>query len=93
MFLYGFYCLENAICAAANHVGIEVKANHRSKAEVAEILKDKYNFPNISELIVKLNDARKAVAYGDIEHPDLDAEDVARDVEEYVYTVERFLES
>jgi hypothetical protein len=89
--LYGFYCLENAVCAAAIHVGINVKRNHPSKVEASRKLSENYNLPDVSDLLIELNDARKAAAYGDIDAPDLDAEDLATTIEEYVKTVEDFL--
>ncbi len=48
--------------------------------------------PDISDLLRKLNDARKAAAYGDIELPELDAEDTAAEIEEYVEAVAALLE-
>jgi hypothetical protein len=89
--LYGFYCLENAVCAAATHAGISFTRSHRGKVAVALTLTAQYGFPDISELLVNLNDARKASAYGDIDSPDLDAESVALAIEEYVGAVESFL--
>ncbi len=89
--LYGFYCLENAVCAAATHAEINFARSHRGKVAAAEKLTAQYGFPDISELLVNLNDARKASAYGDIDGPDLDAESVARAIEEYVEAVESFL--
>jgi hypothetical protein len=91
--LYGFYCLENAVCAAATHAGISFKRSHRGKVTVAEILATQYGFPDVAELLVDLNDARKASAYGDIDRPELDAEDVAEAIEKYVQAVEDFLAS
>ena len=48
--------------------------------------------PDISDLLRKLNDARKAAAYGDIELPELDAKDTAAEIEEYVEAVAALLE-
>jgi hypothetical protein len=45
------------------------------------------DLPDISDLLRKLNDARKAASYGDIELPKLDAEDTAAEIEEYVEAV------
>jgi hypothetical protein len=39
-------------------------------------------------LLRDLNDARKAVAYGDVTRPQLNAEDVASEIEDYVEAVE-----
>jgi hypothetical protein len=49
--------------------------------------------PDISNLLRDLNDARKATAYGDVDRPDLDAEDIASRIEEYVVTVEKIIEA
>lgn len=43
-----------------------------------------YGFYCITDLLRDLNDARKATAYGDVALPELDAEDIAVDIERYV---------
>lgn len=43
--------------------------------------------PDIGDLLRDLNDARKAAAYGDMDRPDLDAEDIASQIEGYVDVV------
>ena len=90
--LYGFYCLECAVSAAAMHAGIPLARTHPSKADAADVLAAKHGLPAVSDLLRDLNAARKAAAYGDVERPDLDPEDVAADIEKYVQAVERFLE-
>jgi hypothetical protein len=85
--LYGFYCLENAVEAAALHVGLEPTNVHSEKADIALVLHEEHGLPDVSDLLVDLNAARKAVAYGDVEAPELDAEDVATQIEEFVETV------
>ena len=47
--------------------------------------------PDVSGLLVELNDARKAEAYGDVERPELDPKQLARTLEQYVETVEALL--
>ena len=47
--------------------------------------------PDVSDLLRDLNEARKANAYGDIPEPSLDAEDVARRIEEFVEAVKAVL--
>ena len=64
---------------------------HWKKAEVARMLHEKHGLPNIEELLVDLNQARKGAADGDVELPDLDPEDVARRIEEYVEAVRHFV--
>jgi len=85
--LYGFYCLEAAVEAAATHVGLAVSKKHWEKADIAAELHKKHGLPEIEQLLRDLNDARKAAAYGDIEEPDLDAEETASEIEAYVNAV------
>src|SRR5947207_1340531 len=67
--LYGFYCLEAAVVAAAVHAGIVVQRTHPSKVTASETLRDHHGLPDISQLLVDLNVARKAAAYGDLDLP------------------------
>lgn len=87
--LYGFYCLEAAVMAAAKHFGMDVKRTHPSKSQAAQILHKEYGLPDIENLLLDLNSARKAMAYGDVPLPELDAEEVAIAIEEYVEKVAR----
>ena len=89
--IYGFYCLEASIVAAALHTGLEFKKTHVGKAEVARKLSRSHSLPDIADFLRVLNDARKAMAYGDVEFPNLDAEDVAIKIEEYVEAVSALL--
>ncbi|MGO9116307.1 MAG: hypothetical protein ACLQPD_01720 [Desulfomonilaceae bacterium] len=89
--LYGFYCLENAVCAAATHAGIHFSRSHPEKIKAADRLSAEHGFSPVSALLMDLNDARKAAAYGDIDSPELDAEDVVSHLEQYVKEVEAFL--
>lgn len=89
--LYGFYCLEVAVEAAAQHLGLRASKKHWEKVDIAFELHQKKGLPDITGLLRDLNDARKAVAYGDIEAPELDPEDVASEIEEYVEAVEKLL--
>jgi hypothetical protein len=91
--LYGFYCLENAVCSAATHAQIPFSRSHRGKVAAAELLARDYGLPDVEDLLLDLNDARKAAAYGDIVPPELDAEKVAGDIEKYVQRVEAFIAS
>ena len=90
--LYGFYCLEAAVEAAALNFGFSTSTKHWEKVDVALRLHKTKGLPDISDLLRKLNDARKAAAYGDIELPELDAEDTAAEIEEYVEAVAALLE-
>jgi hypothetical protein len=85
--LYGFYCLEAAVEAAARKVGLATSKKHWEKADVAGILHSKHGLPDVEQLLRDLNDARKAAAYGDVEGPDLDAEEIASQIETYVGAV------
>src|SRR4029079_6471946 len=90
--LYGFYCLENAVVAAAIHGGLTITKNHPAKAAAARELSAHHHLPDISDLLVQLNDARKAEAYGDIARPDLDPAELGRTLHAYVGAVEALLE-
>jgi hypothetical protein len=85
--LYGFYCLEAAIDAAAQHLGLRSSKKHWEKVDIASELHQKKGLPDVSGLLGDLNDARKAAAYGDIEAPELNPEYIAADIEEYVKAV------
>ena len=85
--LYGFYCLEAAVESAALYFGLPTSKKHWDKVDLAEDLHKKKGLPDISDLLRDLNDARKAAAYGDIERPDLDAEEIATEIEKYVAAV------
>ena len=85
--LYGFYCLEAAVEAAASCVGLKTSRKHWEKADAAGELHNKHGLPDIDQLLRDLNDARKSAAYGDVPAPNLNAEDVATEVELYVDAV------
>lgn len=91
--LYGFYCLEAAVMAAAAHLGIDVPSVHWAKADAARALHRDHGLPDIQGLLADLNQARKAAAYGDVARPDLDTEDTAREIEKYVEVVDRLLKT
>jgi hypothetical protein len=91
--LYGFYCLENAVSAAATHAKIAFARSHPGKAEAARKLASQHGLSEVEGLLRDLNDARKATAYGDVPAPKLDAENVAGELERYVDAVEAFLAS
>jgi hypothetical protein len=61
--------------------------------DIAEELHNKKGLPDISDLLSDLNDARKAAAYGDVDRPDLDAEDIALQIEQYVDAVAAIIET
>lgn len=85
--LYGFYCLEAAVEAAALHFKLKTTKKHWEKVDLSDDLHEQHGLPDISTLLSELNDARKAAAYGDIERPDLDSEEIATEIENYVDAV------
>jgi hypothetical protein len=82
--LYGFYCVEAAVEAAALHFGFRTSKKHWEKVDLAAELHKKHGLPDMSDLLRDLNEARKAAAYDDVERPELDAEDIAIQIEKYV---------
>jgi hypothetical protein len=90
--LYGFYCLEAAVEAAALLLKLRTSRKHWEKADIAETLHEKHGLPDVAQLLRDLNEARKSVAYGDTPVPDLDAEGVASEIEEYVEAVAKLVE-
>ena len=89
--IYGFYCLENGVMAAAAHAGMKVPPVHNAKADAAAKLASRYGLPDVSTLLYTLNAARKATSYGDIVLPKLDPEDLAREIENYIELVARMI--
>ncbi len=89
--LYGFYCLEAAVEAAALHVGLGSSNIHSEKADIAARLARKADLPDVSSLLIDLNNSRKAVAYGDVTPPELDPQNVAAEISEYVDAVASLL--
>ena len=92
LYLYGFYCLEAAVEAASLHLGIQISRSHWKKVEAAARLHNEFGLTSVEQLLVDLNMGRKAAAYGDVEEPDLDAEEIASRIEQYVDEVEALLE-
>jgi hypothetical protein len=89
--IYGFLCLEAAVMTAAHHLAWSVKPSHRDKAEAAERLTRDQGLPEIYDLLYALNAARKAASYGDLAFPELDAEHIAREIENYVNAVKQLV--
>ena len=86
--LYGFYALEAAVDAARIHCGIDATKSHASRAESAQRLSLAHGLEDVSDLLRDLNEARKSEVYGDIvTPPELDPEDVAVEIEEYIDSV------
>ena len=86
--MYAMYALENAVIAAADHLGIPWRRTHVSKVETAQALHRDHGLSDVSSLLQDLNELRKSEAYGEIHPPiSLDAEDVATEVELFVEAV------
>lgn len=90
--IYGVYCLEAAVMAAAAHFGRLVARTHWDKRDAAAEFAVAQGLPDVSELLAELNDARKAVAYGDMPLPRLDARQVAADVAAFVEAVQSLID-
>ena len=90
---YGLYALEAAVIAAAQRLAIPVKRTHVSKVEASRTLSKNHGLPDIGDLMQDLNEVRKSEAYGDVTTlQNLNAEDVASEVEIYIDAVERLPE-
>ena len=89
--LYGFYALEAAVDSAGLHFGISPGQGHRGRTILAKTLSER-GLDDVSDLLRDLNEARKSVAYGDIECPELDAEDVASRIEAYIESISALIE-
>ncbi|MCY4622630.1 MAG: hypothetical protein OXD34_12485 [bacterium] len=90
--LYGFYCLEACVVAAALHVGWQRPTGHPRKEDAAQRLSTTHGLPDVAGLLVKLNEMRKYEAYGDVVPPDeLVPEDTAQEIEEYVESIKALI--
>ena len=80
--------------AAALHVKHPTQRSHPAKLKAARDLTAAHGLPDVSGLLRDLNEARKSEAYGDVTFPPgLDAEAVAKAVEEYVNAVDQLLKT
>jgi len=85
---YGLYALEAAVVAAALHPKVGVERSHWSKVDAARELATNHGLPDVADLMRALNEVRKSEAYGDVSAPrNLDPEEVASSVDEYVDAV------
>ena len=91
---FGFYCLEACVVAAALHLNRERPRSHRQKVNESCYLATEHNLPEVEGLLIDLNNMRKHEAYGDTDAPDdLDPEEVANAIDEYVESVGRLIAS
>ena len=84
---YGLYALEAAVDAALLFHKKEVQTAHWRRVDAAKQLSSEHGLDDISELIRDLNEVRKSEAYGDVIAPELDAEEVASTIVEYIDSV------
>lgn len=89
--IYGFYCVEAAVMAAASFAGFSVDKTHPAKAAAARSLANRHGLPDVSTLLATLNAARKAAAYGDRPLPPLDPAQLLTEAEQYVESVANFI--
>lgn len=91
--VYGMYAVENAVVAAAESVGIEVRRTHWDKVSIAQELQQTHGLPDIADLLQELNELRKGFSYGEsVAEPTMAAEEVAAAVETYVEAAGVFVE-
>lgn len=92
--VYGFACLEALIHAAWVAIGRSTATDHKKKVQMSETLHHDYALTDISELMVKLNNGRKANIYGDedFDESEYEAEEVARRIEEFFNEVQAFVQ-
>ena len=88
---FGFHALENAVDAASIHVHISIERNHPARVSAALQPNKVHNLEDVSLLLQDLNVVRKSEAYGDVQAPQLDADDVAFAIEEYVGSVRELI--
>lgn len=69
------------------HAGIDTARHHAARADAAAALASSHGLPDVSELLRDLNEGRKHQSYGDVEPPDLSAEETAGAIEVYVDSV------
>ena len=91
--IYGFYALEAAVDAACLHYGIITGKWHPARVAAAEKLAAEHQFEDVSDFLVDLNELRKSISYGDIEGPELEAEETADRIESYINTVANLIEN
>ena len=91
--IYGFYALEAAVDAACRHYGTIIEKRHPARAAAAEKLSVEHQLEDVADLLLDLNELRKSVSYGDVEGPELGAEETAGRIESYINAVANLVES
>lgn len=85
-----FYSYENALVAAATALGVAWTKKHYEKAALAKSLfKENKLKTDVSDLLVRLNELRKDVSYGDPgeELSEVDLEDLVSELESFLNEV------
>lgn len=88
---YGFHALENAVDAACLHLGRPIQRTHPARPEAALWLHATHDFEDVSSLLRDLNETRKSESYGDVEAPELDAQETAAEIETFVEAIHALL--
>lgn len=63
--IWAFYALENAVIAASDHLHVPWERSHPSKVEASRTLRRDHGLPDVSSMLVELNELRKGAAYGE----------------------------
>jgi hypothetical protein len=91
-----FYAYENLIVAVAEAHGSEWAKSHYKKAELArQLFEAKILGTDVSQTILRMNDLRKDVSYGEpgFELADADLEDIVIELEKFTDEVEAIVDS
>lgn len=94
--MWAFYSYENCVTALAEAYGLTWTRNHREKAQLARQLYTDGNISrDVGDHLEELNRLRKDVAYElpGLELEDLDLEDLASQLEEFIVEIESRLGS
>ena len=79
--------------AACLHYGTIIEKRHPARAAAAEKLAAERRLEDVADLLLDLNELRKSVSYGDVEGPELAAEETAGRIESYINAVAKLIES
>jgi len=91
-----FYSYENALVAAATALGSTWTKKHYEKAALAKKLFEENRLrTDVSDQLVKLNELRKDVSYGEPgeEISDIDLEDLVSELEQFLDEVRELISS
>jgi hypothetical protein len=91
-----FYSYENALVAAATALGTAWTKRHYEKADLARRLFEQNKLKtDISDLLVRLNELRKDVSYGDpgVELSQINLEDLVSELESFLGEVGELVSS